>query len=342
MNRLRTVLIVALAGLLASTSVVFVDETEYAYITRFGRLIDGGIITEPGLVFKLPWPIERVRRLKDGFDRRLQIHEPRIMERITRDKKALTVGSYVCWKIADGPEAIGKYFRTVGTTAVANQRLEELLSAMLSAAIGKKDLVQLVALADSAKSTAPQIDAMMTELTGALKQQAAAFGIEVVDVRIKRFNYPSEVRPAIYDRIRSERNRFAVQYRSEGDSEAQKIRSEADLERDKLLAEAESQAVMIKGKAEADKTRILNEAQAKDPQFYNLLRTLEAYGKILDEKTTLVLSTDNPIFQLLTQKSLLTNEPARPAAGTPAAGAARPAGEGSKPANGATAGPGGP
>src|SRR5690606_369432 len=139
-------------------------------------------------------------------------------------------------------------------------------------------------------------------LTAELQKSASEqFGIELVDVRLKRFNHPSEVRQAIYDRIRSERNRDAVRYRSEGDSQAQRIRSRADLEKETMLAKAQAEATTIRGTADAERTRILNEAQAKDPRFFDLLRTLEAYTKILDEKTTLVLSTDNPLFRLLTQ-----------------------------------------
>lgn len=320
---------------LASTCVVFVDETEFALITRMGAKV--ATVTEPGLRFKLPWPIDRVRRRADGFDRRLQVLEMRALERITHDKKALTVGSFVCWKI--DPANVDRYFKTVGTIGDANRRLEDLAAAELSAAIGQRRLDQLIRVEAGAQNEDPsEVETMMAELTGRLRQSAATLGILVEDVRLRRFNYPTDVKPAIYERIRSERNRFAVQYRSEGDTEAQKIRSQADLERDKLLADAEAEATRIRGKADADKSRILNEAHSKDPEFFALIRTLDAYRKILDDKTTLILSTDNAIFQMLTQRPASPPAANTTLAAKPANGAAMPTK--TKNANGSR--PGGP
>lgn len=312
----RWAVIVAMVALLgwASTCVVFVDQTELAFVTRFGRVVDEGVV-DPGLTFKMPWPIDAVRR----FDRRLQIYEPPALERVTQDKKSLTIASYVCWKIDD----VHRFFRTAGTIGNANRRLQEQISGRLSAAVGARTLGDLVTV-EPGKS---RIDAMMSDLTNELGQQAGQqFGIDVVDVGLKRFNHPSEVRQAIYERIRSERNRDAVRYRSEGDSEAQKIRSQADLERDTVLAKAQAEATRLRGEADAEKTRILNEAHAKDPGFYDLLRTLDAYKKILDDKTTLVLSTDNPIFRLLTNPDLSGGVEAKTHP-TPVTGASRANGD---------------
>ena len=192
---------------LASTCVIFVDETEYAYITRFGELRT--VVVDPGLRFKLPWPIERVRRFADGFDRRLQIYEPPALERLTRDKKSLTVGSFVCWRI--DRDNLDRFFRSVGTIDDAKRLLDDRVSAQISAEIGKRDLSQLVSISEGES----QLEPMMAHLTEHMRQVGEQFGVEVIDVRLKRFNHPSEVRPAIYDRIRSERNRDAVRYRSE-------------------------------------------------------------------------------------------------------------------------------
>jgi membrane protease subunit HflC len=311
-RRIGTGIVIAAVGYLASTCVVFVDETEFAYITRFGARV--AVVTQAGPVFKLPWPIDRIRRRRDGFDRRLQIYEMPGREGITQDKKVLTVAAYVCWRI--DPESVDRFFKTVGTISAANSRLDEFVSGRLWTAIGRRRLDQLIHPANDAdQGQRTELESMLTELTDSVRDTARQFGISVVDIRLKRLNYPSEVRPAIYERIRSERNRYAVQYRSEGDSEAQKIRSRADLEREKLLADAEAEATRVRGKADADKTRILNEAHAKDPEFYSLLRTFEAYRKILDDKTTLVLSTDNAIFRLLTKSAAPTAVPGGNVAG---------------------------
>jgi membrane protease subunit HflC len=127
------------------------------------------------------------------------------------------------------------------------------------------------------------------------------FGVELVDVRLKRVSYPEAVKPAVFAEIRSERERVAVQFRAEGASQKAKIQSLADLQRDQLLARAKQEALTIRGEGEAAAIEISNSAHNKDPQFYELLKTLETYRTILDSQTTVVLSADAPLLKLLTQ-----------------------------------------
>lgn len=294
----RFVVVGLLAGLgWLTTCIAFVDETEYALLTRWGALV-GNPITAAGPVLKLPWPIDQLRRL----DRRLQLCEPPAFERLTRDKKSLSVGGFVCWRI--DRERVQDFLLRLGSIENANARLEELLAARLAAAIGRVDLTDLVAIPKEAPAVdnppSARLEGLMTELTEEVRVAAKEWGMEVVDVRIRRFNHPSKVQPAIYARIASERERDAVRYRSEGEREYQRIKSAADLEREKNISAAEAKATELRGQAEAEKTRLLNQAQAKHPQFYQWVRTLEAYQKMLDEKTTLVLSADGPLFRLLT------------------------------------------
>ena len=121
----------------------------------------------------------------------------------------------------------------------------------------------------------------------------------MLDVRLRRFNHPLEVRPAVFDLIRSERRQVAARLRAEGEAQYVTITSQADRARDTILAEAEAEAQRIRGNAEAEATRLLNEAHARDPRFFEFLRTLESYRSILDDRTTIVLSASSPLLKLL-------------------------------------------
>jgi membrane protease subunit HflC len=275
--------LLALAAL--ARSVVIVDQAESVYITEFGRPIR--LIADPGLHFK--WPHQSRR----GFDRRLQVDAPPAREMLTRDKKNLEVAWYVGWRIGD----VDRFLRSVRTLPDASARLEDMAASVLAAELGGRDLADLVKLGDdSALAT------LMDRVAARVGEQAGReYGVAVVDCRLRRLNYPEEVRTAVFEQIRSERRRVAAATRAEGESQARQVRSAADRERAQLVAEAEADAARLVGEGEAEATRIANEAHAADPSFYQFLKTLEAYRVALDKKTTLVLSTESPFLKLLTQ-----------------------------------------
>jgi modulator of FtsH protease HflC len=282
-------LLVALAAIAvvvaAARTVVIVDQTEAVYVTEFGRPVR--LIEEPGLHWK--WPYQSRR----GFDRRLQLDAPPPREMLTRDKKNLEVAWYVSWRIAD----VERFLRSVRTVPDASARLEDMAASVLAAELGGHDLPRLVRV-----DRASALDAMLKEATDRIADQAAKeYGLKVVDVRLRRLNYPEEVRSAVFEQIRSERKRVAAATRAEGESLARTIRSAADRERAAIVAEAESKAARVVGEGEAEATRIANEAHAADPDFYRFLKTLETYRGALDSKTTLVLSADSAFLKLLTQ-----------------------------------------
>lgn len=288
--------ILALVAL--ARSVMIVDQTEAAYVTEFGRPIR--LIEQPGLAFK--WPHQSVR----SFDRRLQLDTPPPREMLTRDKKNLEVAWYVSWRIAD----VERFLRTVRTIADAKARLEDTAASVLAAELGVHDLGSLIAVSDRSA-----LDAMMTAITDRVGDQAAReYGLHVVAVRLRRLNYPDEVRSAVFEQIKSERQRVAAATRAEGESQARMITSAADRERAGLIAAAEGDAARVIGEGEAQAARIANEAQAADPNFYQFLKTLETYRAALDARTTLVLSADSSFLRLLTQ-------------GLPDSGGRKPAGE---------------
>lgn len=284
------VLLIALAVGLVARAWVVVDETQYVLITSFGRPVAlyGDDEGESGLHWKWPW------QGTWAIDRRLQVADPPPREVITGDKKNLEVASYVVWRVAD-PR---RFLNSAGTLAAAAARLEERVAAALSDAVGRRDL-------DSLATTDPDawaLDTLTDEVTRAVAGAARdELGVEVVDVRLQRFHHPLEVRPAVFDLIRSERRQVAATLRAEGEAQYLDLTSKTDRDRDAILAAADAEAERIRGRGEAEATRLLNAAHARDPAFAEFLRTLEAYKAILDDRATVVLSATSPLLRLLAQ-----------------------------------------
>jgi modulator of FtsH protease HflC len=284
----RHALIVCLCFAVIILYLVFysVKETEFALITQFGRPV--ATITEPGLHIK--WPFQSATY----FDRRLRIYNPRPSEFLTRDKKNIVIDSYVAWKIDDP----NRFIQTVGDATSAEMRLHDIVWSGLSASLGTHDLDSLV----SPSPLAVQTGELLDRLTG-LSDRAALrqYGIDIVDVRIQRINLPEQNKQSVYGRMRAERERIARQYRAEGEEQALRIRADADRQREEILSVAYREAEKIRGEGDAESTRIYGQAYSKNPRLYKLLRTLESYKKVLDDKTTAILSSDSELLQILTK-----------------------------------------
>jgi modulator of FtsH protease HflC len=300
---------------LAATCVVFVDEREAALVERFGNIVavyDRS--SDCGAHFKLPWPIDIMRR----FDRRVQLFDPPSREMFTSDKKNVTLDVYVCWKIADPPEQppasllerpVVRFYRGLGSVDLAEARLDTRVRSILSTAIGQVELGHLLGVKNSEQGPADDSGPLqqISEAIRADTMQRAGesaslrdrLGIEIVDLRIARLNLPTGNQQAVFERMKSERKKIADRYRSAGLAENLMIRSQADRQYSEILAKARADAERIRGTAEADAVRILNAAHAQDPEFYSVLATLDAYRKILNEKTTLVLSASSSLLKLL-------------------------------------------
>ena len=229
-----------------------------------------------------------------GFDRRLRIYNPRPSEFLTRDKKNLVVESYVAWKIQD-PK---RFVETVGDPIAAEMRLHDIVWSGLSAALGTHDLESIVSTNLQAVKAQEMLD-HLSELTD--RAALSQYGLEVVDVRIKRLNLPEQNKQSVYARMRAERERIARQYRAEGEEQALSIRADADRQKEEILSVAYKQAEKTKGEGDAESTRTYSQAYSKNPKLYKLLRTLEAYKKILDDKTTAILSSDSELLKILTR-----------------------------------------
>lgn len=261
-----------------------VRETEFVLITQFGRPLY--TVGEAGLHAK--WFFQSATY----FDKRLRIYNPRPSEFLTRDKKNLVIESYVAWRIHD-PK---RFVETVGDPVAAEMRLHDIVWSGLAAALGAHDLDALV----STHPDAVKAEAMLRDLSLDTDRKALAqYGVQVVDVRIKRINLPDQNKQSVYARMRAERERIARQYRAEGEEQALRIRADADRQKEEILSLAYKDAEKLRGEGDAEATRIYSQAYSRNPRFYKLLRTLEAYKKVLDDKTTAILSSDSELLKVL-------------------------------------------
>jgi len=338
LRRLLTAAAVAVFCYLASTSVLFVDETEHVIVARLGKIV--AVYDRPddrGPHAKLPWPIDVALR----FDRRAQLFDPGGREIFTRDKKNITIDAYVCWKIADvGADSpaefsnrpVVRFFRSLeGNREVAEARLDARVRSILGTEIGRVELSNLLSVADSETGPDATRRGLLARLSETVRDQvrtrpdedddwSGRLGIDIVDVRIKRLNFPAGNQQAVFERMKSERQKIADRYRSAGLAENKMIKSQADRQSQEILARARADAERIRGKAEAESISILNRAHAQDPEFYRVVTTLDAYRKILNERTTLVLSASSNLLKLLTeglpQPDVPVKPPADPSPGT--------------------------
>lgn len=289
---------------LALSTVCFaVDRTEYAYVTQFGRHVatyDGSKDDEAGLHGRWPWPVQSVQVL----DRRLQAFDLPPAELLTHDPRrntidrTLTMAPYVCWRIAPGGD-VDRFVRTVGTPERVAAILGQRVSSQLGAVVGRMPMEALVST-DAGRVDKTTAELRRQLLDGLRGQARRDYGIDLVDVRLRRTSYPQAVRQAIFDRIISERNKKVADYQSEGAQLADNIRNEAKRDAKNIETEALARAQQLRGQADADADRIRNAAHARDPEFYAFLKKLEEYQRFLgDGKSVLLLSSHRGLFDLL-------------------------------------------
>jgi len=281
MKRL-SIAIFSLVILFVLSTIIVVDETEQVVILQFGKPIK--IIKEPGLNFKLPAPIQ----VLNSFEKRLLEYDVPPEEILSRDKKSLIVDNYVRWRIVDPL----LFLQTVRAIPTAKTRLDDIVYSELRQELGNHDMHEIIT---EARET------IMEKVTLASNEETSKYGIEVIDVRIRRVDLPRENEASIYARMEAERKRQANKFRSEGEEEAQKIRAATDRDKTVLLAEAYKTSQQIRGEGEAEALDIYAVSFSKDPEFYEFIRTLETYEKVIDKKTTLVLPGDSKLFKALTQ-----------------------------------------
>jgi membrane protease subunit HflC len=280
MARKAVVALVVLGLVILSQAAYVLPEWQQAIVTRFGQPIR--TLREPGLYVKAPF-LDVVTR----FDKRVLATDAAAAgEYLTLDKKRLLVDHVSRWAIADPLQ----FFRTMRDERGAMARLDDIISARLRQHIAREDFKAIVR---------EKRDAIMEEVTAGTRQHAEAFGIHVVDVRIKRADLPPEVQASVFARMQAERQRIAMRYRAEGEEKAREIRAVADKERDIILARAYAESQRLRGEGDAQATSVTGRAFGQDPGFYGFLRRLETYERIFGDGTTIVLRPDSELLRYL-------------------------------------------
>jgi len=276
-------ILLLIGALLLSQSLFTVDQTEQAIVIQLGKPLEG--ISVPGLHFKIPFIQEVIL-----FDKRILLYDAEPTEILTKDKKNLLVDNYAKWRIREPLT----FYKTLKNETGAQLRLDDIVYAQLRVELGRHTMEDIVS------TTRNDI---MTIVTKKSDELAKAYGIDVVDVRIKRADLPEQNEKSVFERMRAERERQAKQYRSEGEEESLKIKAAADRDREIILAVAYEEAEKMKGQGDSESIRIYGEAYGQDPEFYEFNRSLEAYRKSLKSDTTLVVSPEDAFFRYLDGKT---------------------------------------
>ncbi len=274
---ISAIVVVAIITVVLATSIFTVDETEQAIVTQLGKFVREA--KQPGLHFKIPL-IQAVHR----FEARVMEYDAAAAKIITDDKKQLVIDNYSCWKIIDPL----KFYQTVGSEIGAQSRLDDIVFSELREELARHSLTEIVSV---------NRQQIMHKVAEQCARKAGDYGIQVIDVRIKRADLPQNVTHSVFDRMKAERQRIAKKYRSEGEEEAVKIKAQTDKDKTILLADSYMLAEKTKGEGDAEALKIYAQAYENDPEFYSFIRTLEAYQNSLGGDTTIVLPGDSEFFR---------------------------------------------
>jgi membrane protease subunit HflC len=303
-NKGLIIIVLVVAAVLIYNAAYMVDETQQVVVTQFGRII-GEPKMDPGLKFKIPF-IQNA----NYFAKNLLDWDGDAGQIPTLDKTFIWVDTFARWKITDPI----KFFQTVNNRFSAVGKLNDIIDPSVRNAITSHSLIEAVRKSNREMDTADVGQAESARVSVAIvtgrekitegillqaQPKLAPFGIELVDIKIKRINYVEQVRASVYGRMIAERNQIAEKFRAEGQGEAQKILGEKERDLQQITSEAYRTAQEIKGKADAEATIIYAESYGADPDFYSFVQTLEIYGQSLNNTNTLILSTDSEFLKYL-------------------------------------------
>ncbi|MDH3793301.1 MAG: protease modulator HflC [Rhodospirillales bacterium] len=270
-------ILVIISGTVLFTALFTVHQTQQAIVLMLGN--PKRVITEPGLQFKLPW-VENVLY----YEKRVLNLDPPVERVLLSDQKRLLVDAFARYRITDALA----FYQAVRTEGGVRQRLGPIINAALRGVLGKLNLASVLS---------EERDEIMAEIQAQVNTQAERFGIELVDVRIRRADLPDEISDQVYQRMRSEREREAAEFRARGFEQAQRIMATADREATVIRAEAKREAEILRGQGEGKRTQILNDAYGQDQDFFNFYRSMQAYEAALSgDSTYMVLSPDSEFF----------------------------------------------
>ncbi|MPZ08931.1 MAG: protease modulator HflC [Kiloniellaceae bacterium] len=269
--------VIVVIGLVAYGSLFTVVQTQQAIVMQFGE--PKRVITEPGLAWKIPL-VQNVQY----YEKRVLNLDPPPENILLSDQKRLIVDVFARYRIAEPL----LFFQTVRSEDIARNRLGIIINGRLRQILGNSTITEVLS------NERTQI---LEDLKTNVDQETRRFGIALVDVRIRRADLPDETRESVYNRMRSEREREAAEFRAQGFEQAQRIQAAADREATVIKAEADRESSILRGQGEGRRTEILSEAYGQDPEFFNFYRTMEAYSTALDpESTYMVLSPDSEFF----------------------------------------------
>ena len=292
-----TLIVLFFLAIVAYSSLFIVQQTEQALVLRFGEPVN--IATDPGLYVKAPF-IDTVIPV----DKRILDLENPSQEVIASDQKRLVVDAFARYRIKNPL----RFYQSVGTIQAANLQLSTLLNSALRRVLGEVTLIQVVR---------DQREALMGRIRTQLDHEADNYGIQVVDVRIRRADLPDQNSQAVYERMKTERQREAAEFRAQGNQKAQEIKSNADREATVIVAEANSKAEQIRGEGDAERNRLFAEAYGKDADFFAFYRSMTAYETSLKSNDTrFLLRPDSDFFRFFGGATGKVGVPA--ASGTPA------------------------
>jgi membrane protease subunit HflC len=265
--------------ILVLSSLFTVHQTQLALVLQWGAPRE--VVTEAGLHFKAPWPVQNVLYL----DKRVLFLDLPAEEVIAQDKKRLVVDAYARWRITDPL----RFYQSLSDQNVAAVRLQPILGSNVRRILGAQSFAAVLS---------GQRAKLMLDIRDGVNAETKNFGIEIVDVRIRRADLPAQNSDAIYRRMQQERVREANEYRAQGEQISQEIRSKADRDVTVILAEAQRQSEVTRGEGDAEKNRIFAEAFGRDPDFFAFYRSMNAYQSSLKgDNTTVILSPDSDFFR---------------------------------------------
>jgi membrane protease subunit HflC len=276
----------AVTAIMASSLLFALREGQVAVVTRLGA--PRAVLSDAGLHWKLPWPLERVHAL----DGRRRLFDSRFAETLTGDKKNIILRTFVVWSIAEPLT----FLQAIGDIPTADDRLDGLVTNAKNGVLGRHELSSLVSTEPGRLQIAQIEEAVLNEVAATARER---FGIRVHQVGLSRLGLPPENVRAVLDQMRAERAQYAARHRAEGERDAAAIRAQAEVEAATLRAEGQRKAAEIRGRAEAEAARVYAEAHRRDPEFYRFLRSLETLKTLLGRRATVILRTDAPPFDVL-------------------------------------------
>lgn len=263
-----------------------VSRTDYVVLTQFGKPVD--TVSDPGLHFKRPGFLETVNRI----EKRTHIFNTKPIQLLLGDKNPIIITCYICWRVKDPL----LFFQSLLTRDIATQKLSDMVNSQMGNALGEFKLDNIINI-DPAQVKLDDLERQISANTNA--SAAERYGVEVVEVGIRRLAYPAVVTDAVYNRMRSEREKEARKFRAEGREAATKIRAKADREAKEIMAKAFKASEILKGEGDRKALEIYAKAYEKNPSFFDFLKSMELYKEILDENSTVIMSTDSDLFKRL-------------------------------------------